>query len=78
MANGQNSIKYDSNGFALECPSCGAPSNGMRHCLWCGSAIPFVKKEEKTIIVQENHNQTLETLARGFSNAVYTISGIKI
>lgn len=78
MASGQNNLKFDSNGFALECPSCGAPSNGLTRCQWCGSSIPYHKPEEQTIVVQENRNQTIDNLTRGFSNAVYTISGIKI
>lgn len=71
--------KYDENGFALECACCGAPSNGLRRCQWCGSAIPYLKPEEKkTEIPEPPRNQTLENIARGISNAVYTISGIKI
>lgn len=32
----------DITGYATECSSCGAPSNGLRVCQWCGSAIHFV------------------------------------
>ena len=72
-------ILTDVDGYALECPSCGAPSNGMRRCQWCGSAIPYIRPQEKTVIVKEApKNQTLDNLAKGFSNVVYTISGLKI
>jgi hypothetical protein len=73
-------VLHDYEGYALECPSCGAPSNGMRRCQWCGSAIPYVRPREKTVIVQETapRNQTIDNLAKGFSNVVYTISGLKI
>ena len=78
MANSQNSVKYDSNGFALACPSCGAPSNGMKHCQWCGSAIPYIKIEGSHETTFNNNNTTLDNIAKGISNAVYTITGIKL
>ena len=73
-------ILHDADGFALECPSCGAPSNGLRRCQWCGSAIPYVRPHEKTVVVQQQapRNQTLDNLTKGLSDVVYTISGLKI
>lgn len=83
MESEHNNLLYDSNGYSLECVNCGAPSSGFRRCQWCGSVIPYLKRSpEKVIvkqqIVQQQGNQTIDTLAKGLSNVVYTISGIKI
>jgi len=78
MASDQNNLKFDSNGFALECPSCGAPSNGLSKCQWCGTSIPFHKQDQERIVVNAPKNTTLNNITKGFSDAVYTISGIKI
>ena len=39
-----NSLSHatDIRGYATECSCCGAPSNGLRICQWCGSAIHFL------------------------------------
>lgn len=76
----ENNINIDSDGLALECPSCGAPSNGLSRCQWCGSSIPHYnfKKEPQTAMESAPKNKTINNIAKGFSDAVYTISGIKI
>lgn len=36
------SLGTDIQGYSVECSCCGAPSNGLRVCQWCGNAIKYV------------------------------------
>lgn len=64
--------------YDKECHACGAPSNGLTRCIWCGSAIRFQHVQDSTQTLSTNQGKTLESLRGGLSDAIDRLTGIKI
>lgn len=64
--------------YDKECHTCGAPSNGLTRCVWCGSAIHFRHVQDSVQTSSTNQGNTLESFRGGLSDAIDRLTGIKI
>lgn len=59
-------VATDIQGYSAECSCCGAPSNGLRICQWCGSAIQYVGTSQNS--TTSNNKTILECEFRRVAN----------
>lgn len=64
--------------YDKECHSCGAPSNGLAKCIWCGSAILFRYVPDSEHPRTNSNDKINNNLRSGLSDAIDSLTGIKL